>query len=122
LLRIDPDTNTVVEHIQTTAVPVDVALGAYAVWIVGEGYDVVTRLDPTSRSSISIPVGDDPTAIASGFGSVWVACKGDGTIWRIDPATNKVIKHWELDASPGDIAADADAGAVWIAVYDKLEP
>src|SRR6266540_3146053 len=63
----------------------------------------------------------EPKPIAIGFGSVWVACKGDGTVWRIDPATTppKVVKQWKLGASPEDIAAGA--GAVWTAVYSKLE-
>jgi DNA-binding SARP family transcriptional activator/DNA-binding beta-propeller fold protein YncE len=120
LLRIDPDTNRVVDEFPAPTVPVDIAVDAHAVWIASEGDDVVARVDPTTRSQISISVGDGPTAIAYGFGSVWVACKGDGTVWRIDPATHKVVKHWKLGASPEDIAAGA--GAVWAAVYSKLEP
>jgi DNA-binding beta-propeller fold protein YncE len=123
LLRIDPDTNDIVDFFRFSAraVPVDVAVGAQAVWIASEGDDVVTRIDPTTREQTPIRVGDGPTAIAYDFGSVWVACKGDGTVWRIDPATTppKVVKHWKLGASPEDIAAGA--GAVWTAVYSKLE-
>jgi tRNA A-37 threonylcarbamoyl transferase component Bud32 len=123
LLRINPDTKSIVDTFTTPLLPVDVAVGAHAVWIASEGDDVVARIDPTMPSSqTSIPVGDGPTAIAFGFGSVWVACKGDGTVWRIDPTTTplKVVKHWKLGASPEDIAAGA--GAVWIAVYSELEP
>jgi hypothetical protein len=123
LLRIDPDTNLIVDHFtfSARAVPVDVVVVADAVWIASEGDDFVTRIDPTTREQTPISVGDGPTAIAYGFDSVWVACKGDGTVWRIDPATTppKVVKHWNLGASPEDIAAGA--GAVWIAVYSKLE-
>jgi YVTN family beta-propeller protein len=121
LLRIDPDTNRVVDEFPAPPVPVDVAVGAHAVWIASEDEDVVTRVDPTTpRSQISVSVGDGPTAITYRFGSVWVACKGDGTVWRIDPATTppKIVKHWKLGASPEDIAAGA--GAVWTAVYSKL--
>jgi Protein kinase domain len=121
LLRIDPDTNDIVDTFRfpARAVPVDVAVGDHAVWIASEGDDRVTRIDPTTREQTPISVGDGPAAIAYGFGSVWVACKGDGTVWRIDPATTKVVKHWKLGASPEDIAAGA--GAVWTAVYSKLE-
>jgi hypothetical protein len=78
----------------------------------------VTRID--RRRWTDVVVGDGPTAIAYGFDSVWVACKRDGTVWRIDPATPpKVVAHWKLGASPEDIAAGA--GAVWTAVYTKLE-
>ena len=120
VLRIDPDTNSVVNPpFAIAAVPVDVAVGANAVWVASEGDDQVIRLDPTARwHQDTVNVGDRPTAIAVNFGSVWVACKGDGTVWRIDPATNKVVKRWKLPASPEDIAAGA--GAVWIAVYSKL--
>jgi DNA-binding SARP family transcriptional activator/DNA-binding beta-propeller fold protein YncE len=122
LLRINPDTNSVVDNVQTPGVPVDVAVGGHWVWIANEGDDVVTRIDPTNpkRLQTPIPVGDGPTAIAYGFDSVWVACKGDATVYRIDPATPKVVKHWKLGASPEDIAAGA--GAVWIAVYSKPKP
>jgi DNA-binding beta-propeller fold protein YncE len=124
LLRIDPDTNDIADpfRFSTRAVPVDVAVdGAHAVWIVSEGDDVVTRIDPTTLDRTRINVGDGPTAIAYGFDSVWVACKRDGTVWRIDPATTppKVVKRWKLGASPEDIAVGA--GAVWTAVYTKLE-
>jgi serine/threonine-protein kinase len=134
LLRIDPDTDDIVDDFPfpARAVPVDVAVVAHAealkkreeevekVWVVSEGDDVVTRIDPTTREQTPIRVCDGPTAIAYGFDSVWVACKGDGTVWRIDPATTppKVVAHWELGASPEDIAAGA--GAVWTAVYTKL--
>jgi DNA-binding SARP family transcriptional activator len=120
LLRINPDTNSLVDSFHIAAVPVDVAVGAHAVWIASEGNDQVIRFDPTTYSQDPINVGDGPTAIASGFGSIWVACKGDGTVWRIDPATHKPVKHWKLGASPEDIAAGA--GAVWIAVYSKSKP
>jgi len=123
LLRINPDTNHVVDSFTTPPVPVDVAVGAHAVWIASEGDDVVTRIDPTTPSSQTpITVGDRPTAIAYGYDSVWVACKGDGTVWRIDPATTppKVVAHWKLGASPEDIAVGA--GAVWTAVYSEVEP
>jgi tRNA A-37 threonylcarbamoyl transferase component Bud32 len=123
LLGIDPDTNDIVDSFRFSAraVLVDVAVGAHAVWIVSEGDDVVTRIDPTTLERTLIRVGDGPTAIAYGFDSVWVACKGDGTVWRIDPTTTppKVVKHWKLGASPEDIAAGA--GAVWTAVYSELE-
>jgi Protein kinase domain len=121
LLRIDPDTNDIADRfpLQARAVPVDIAFGADAVWIATEGDDLVWRIDPTTRSQTPINVGDGPAAIAFGFDSVWVACKRDGTVWRIDPATPKVVANWKLGASPEDIAVGA--GAVWTAVYSKLE-
>jgi YVTN family beta-propeller protein len=120
LLRVNPETNTVVDEFSMPAGPLDVALGAHAVWIASEGADQVIRFDPTTHKQDPINVGDGPTAIAVGFDSVWVACKGDGTVWRIDPATPKVVERWKLGASPEDIAAGA--GAVWIAVYSKPKP
>jgi DNA-binding SARP family transcriptional activator/DNA-binding beta-propeller fold protein YncE len=120
LLRIDPVTNEVIEKIATGSRPLDVAVGAGAVWIAAWGDDVVIRYDPVARTAISIAVGDGPAAVSFGFGSVWVACSGDGTVWRLDAATRKVIAHWKLGASPEDITAGDSA--VWAAVYSKLPP
>jgi DNA-binding SARP family transcriptional activator/DNA-binding beta-propeller fold protein YncE len=120
LLRIDPETNRVIEDHPTGGRPLDVAVGGNAVWVASWSDDVVVRWDPIAHSEISIAVGDGPVAVAFGFGSVWIACSGDGTIWRIDPASREVVADWKLGASPEDIAAGA--GAVWAAVYSELPP
>jgi YVTN family beta-propeller protein len=74
----------------------------------------VTRIDPLSGSTVTIPVGSHPSAIAYGAGSVWVTNAGDGTISRIDPATNNVTKTIKVGNDPEGIIVGE--GRVWVAV------
>ena len=45
----------------------------------------VTRMDPATEVSETVPVGREPSAVAADEDGVWVANAGDGTVTRIDP-------------------------------------
>ncbi len=83
-------------------------------WVANRSDGVVTRIDASTNSAITIPVGDKPVAVAVGGGAVWVANSGDGTVSRIDPMLRKVVRTIELGNSPAGIAV-AD-NVVWVAV------
>ena len=68
--------------------PPAIAFGDGAIWVANSGDDTVTRIDPATYATSTIPVGHGPAAIAFGDGAVWVAESG-GTISRIDPATRR---------------------------------
>jgi YVTN family beta-propeller protein len=74
----------------------------------------VTRIDPSTNSTVAIDVGRTPRGIAYGEGAVWVANSGDGTVSRIDPNTNQVVATVRVGNRPLGIAVGA--GAVWVTV------
>ena len=73
----------------------------------------MTRVDPTTYSTVTIPVGAEPGPIAVGAGAVWVVNTGDATVSRIDPETNDV-ETIELAHLPAGIAVVGET--VWVAI------
>ncbi len=68
--------------------PIAVAVGEGAVWVLNGNAPSLTRIDPELAAvtdTIPLGVGSNPTAIATGAGAVWVALSGDGAIARVDP-------------------------------------
>jgi YVTN family beta-propeller protein len=122
LLRIDPQTNTLVstsgkiaQRGPATSDYAGVAVGAGAVWVVSPGEGTVVRMDPRSNRRVaSIRVGAGPVAVAVAGSTVWVANSDDGTVTRIDARTNQVVgKPISVGGRP--VAVAVGGGAVWVA-------
>ncbi len=92
--------------------PQAVAFGDGAIWVANRD-DTVTRVDPDTYATATIPVGHGPAAIAFGEDAVWVAETG-GTVSRIDPATRTVTKTIHVGNAPSGIAVAN--GLVWVTV------
>ncbi len=86
-----------------------------SIWVVDpDGY--VLRVDPASgRSTGSVDVGNDPSAIGAGFDSLWVANRADGTVTRIDPAT---LVTTTIPVGHGPVSVTVNAAGVWVANAD----
>jgi YVTN family beta-propeller protein len=112
--EFSPATNQPIARTSVSRGPIAITTGGGAVWVADYGFDAVTRIDPLSGSTVTIPVGSHPSAIAYGAGSVWVTNAGDGTISRIDPATNNVTKTIKVGNDPEGIIVGE--GRVWVAV------
>lgn len=115
LIRVDPDTNTVVADVTLPAAGNGIAVSGDAIWIVSTRGAQATRVNGYSNVVEEIvKVGPAPIAIASGEGSVWTLNGGDGTVSRIDPKTAKVTETIKagVTAVSGTIAAGE--GSVWI--------
>jgi YVTN family beta-propeller protein len=86
--------------------PLDLAVGAGAVWVSNGS---LLRLDPATGTIVaSIP---DVTVVAVGESRVWAANQ-EGRVARIDPSTNLVARTSVVTNSADDIAAGQ--GAVWV--------
>ena len=86
-----------------------------AIWVASSGAGMPSgRIEPGSGGTLTIPAGDDPSALASGSGSIWVANTTAGTVSRIDPGTNEVVATIDVGNAPSGIAF-AD-GFVWVTV------
>jgi ABC-type branched-subunit amino acid transport system substrate-binding protein len=122
-LEIDPGSGSVRAPVPVAGrpgsarpVPVAVAAGEGAVWVLPANAPSVTRIDPqlaVVTDTIPLGVGSNPGAIATGAGAVWVALSGDGTVARIDPATGD-IRSIPVGGAPTGVAVSQ--GKVWISV------
>lgn len=126
--RIDPDVNRVTATVPTGSVT-DLAVGAGAVWAVGEvcgeGPNLF-RIEPrTSKVAARIPLLSPAEAranpdvltsgVATGEGGVWVSLSLDprtGEVIRVDPRSNEVVGKIPTQGFAGELVVEA--GGVWV--------
>jgi len=118
VIRIDPETNEVVDRIQVET-PTAVAADDSGVWVTSETLDRVHRFDPVGRRALrtfqyadGIP--DGPTTIAIGPSGVWIGSDLESVVARIDPETN-AVDRLRLGGITGGMAVDGN-GDVWVTV------
>jgi glutamine cyclotransferase len=132
VLRVDPETNRVVDRISVDS-PTSLAFGHGSVWAASSGHGAVSRIDPkTGEVAAEIEVGRGAVDIATDerTGDVWVAGlllkwygadihpedSKDNKLSRIDPATNRVVAEIPIAANSREGGAQSVAvgeGAVW---------
>ena len=88
VLRIDPATNEPSAIIDVGHVPVGVALGQEALWVVTTGERALRIELRTNTVTAEVPIGD-PVALTAGKQAVWVS-DSRGQVWRIDADTATV--------------------------------
>jgi streptogramin lyase len=111
--EIDGRKNRVVDQIRLKLAPDQATFGEGAVWVTCTADNAVLRIDPLTRRTEQIAVGDGPTGIAFGAGRVWVANNRDGTVSSIDPLSKAVGTYW-LGFRPTAITVDQQA--VWVTI------
>ena len=132
VLRIDPQTNRVVERIPVDA-PSGLDFGHGSVWVTSAARGTLSRIDPESGKVVAkIEVGEGAVDIATdeGSGAVWVAeWLKNGKLSRVDPETNRVVAEIPIrpDAQEGGASSVAvGEGAVWAQSVDgrllKVDP
>jgi hypothetical protein len=90
VLRIDPTTNEPSAIIDVGDVPIGVALGKEALWVVTTA-ERALRIEPhTNTATTEVPIGD-PVALTAGEQAVWVSDLR-GQVWRINPDTGTVTQ------------------------------
>jgi streptogramin lyase len=112
--RFDPATFTSGPNarIRIGRQPVAIAYGEGALWTANADH-TVTRIDPASHATATIPVGVVPAGIAAGEGAVWVA-GSNGTVVQIDPGERRIVRRIRLGNPAAGIAVGG--GSVWVSV------
>src|ERR671936_1474261 len=88
VLRIDPATNEPSAIIDVGRVPVGVAFGEEALWVVTTGARALRIERHTNTATAEVPIGY-PVALTAGKQAVWVS-DSRGQVWRINPDTATV--------------------------------
>jgi DNA-binding SARP family transcriptional activator len=118
IVKLDPTGNRVLATIRDSEIPVALAAGAKAVWVIsitrsGTGASL-SRIDPaTDKLGTMLSLPSAPTGVAVGFGSVWVIFNSLNTVWRINPRTAALEQT--IGVGDGPYAVAAGSGAMWVA-------
>jgi YVTN family beta-propeller protein len=117
VVRISPASTKVLEEVALeplrVVVPVDLAVGAGAVWVLGGA--AVYRLDGTSGRLTKIPIRDANVArpgIAAGEEGVWVSNPATGAVDRIHPPSRPSDRTITLGRSVGRLSLAG--GSIWV--------
>ena len=90
VLRIDSATNEPVAIIDVGHVPIGLALGEEALWVVTTA-ERALRIEPhTNKATAEVPI-EYPVALTAGKQAVW-ASDWRGQVWRINPDTGRVTQ------------------------------
>ena len=73
----------------------------------------VTRIDPTTLVTTTIPVGHSPAAVSVNAAGAWIANAGDNRVVRVDTDTNAVAGTTPVGEGPTAVAATPTA--IWVA-------
>jgi DNA-binding beta-propeller fold protein YncE len=111
VVRLDPATNEVMATIDVHSVPVSVAFGEEALWVVTLAARAL-RIEPgMNAATIDVAIGY-PLAMTAGRDAIWIS-DARGQIWRVDPGTAAVSQT--IPVGKGIVGLCADARAVWAA-------
>jgi streptogramin lyase len=119
LLKIDPDTNTVVAKLDLPSESENPFFGNGFVWVTSFGHNALLKVDPQSMKLVAtIPIGPKPRFLTVGAGSVWALNQGDGTVSRVDMASGKLVATIEcgLTGEGGEITFGA--GSAWATLFN----
>jgi DNA-binding SARP family transcriptional activator/DNA-binding beta-propeller fold protein YncE len=98
--------------------PRALALGFGSVWVADYRDQTITRVDPRTGTTATIPVGGNPTGIATAGGAVW-AWTLEGLLVRIDPRFNEADRSIRLQAQTEHVGMlggiVAGGGFLWVA-------
>jgi DNA-binding beta-propeller fold protein YncE len=114
--RIDPQTLQVVSVVELRS-PVEVALGAGAVWVIDRpapGKSSLVRIDPSTNAIVArVPLngGFDTPKVSVLNGVVWVT--SGQKLHRIDPASNTLTATYDIAGSL--ITPAPSGGGLWLA-------
>lgn len=131
ILRIDPETGTVLSRIDIgEALVWDPAIeaGEGAIWAVWG--NLLLRIDSTTETVETVidtlvtaqddPLGSDVYGrLAVGEGAVWLL-DDESSLIRIDPTTNTVTGTIELEGDPWSL--EVGAGSVWVLIGEEPSP
>jgi DNA-binding beta-propeller fold protein YncE len=130
VVRVDPRTGTVTDHVSIVArpgseapFPFAIAATSQAVWVLNGNTATVTRIDPGTRGVVTtIPIGVDrvPMDIAAVGRTAWVA-NADGSLSRVDAGAAAAKSIW-VGESLERVAADG--ARIWITTtaFDQKLP
>jgi streptogramin lyase len=99
VVRIDPDTEQIVQTVDLDVAPYALALDGTDLWLSSFHDNAVVRVDTLLGEATTRIDVDFPTGIATGGGAVWVVGHRSDSLMRIDPAAGEIVATIKLGES-----------------------
>lgn len=93
--------------------PAWLGTGFGAIWVGSHRGAKVTRIDPSTEETISIPAGGNVIGTVAGAGGVWYLAWTAKRLEKIDPRTNKIVARIDVNSEGGDF--EFDGNRLWFA-------
>jgi streptogramin lyase len=115
LLRIDSETNRVVQRIKVAPGICPVAIAVRSVWVASDKTDVLYRVDPQrGRVVTRLRVSHWPAHLAAAGGSLWVSSYEHGEVVQVSLKTNRIARVYKINGNPSGLAGTP--GALWVSL------
>jgi streptogramin lyase len=119
LLKVDPETNTVVAKLDLPSESENPFFGNGFVWVTSFGHNALLKVDPQSMKLVAtIAIGPKPRFLTVGAGSVWTVNQGDGSVSRVDMASGKLVATIECGLSGPGGEITFGAGSAWATLFN----
>ena len=118
IVRIDPDSGSIVDRIPVVGSPGPIAFAAGAVWVTDVFGSRVLRIDPvTDRITQSVELGSRRAAALTASGDrLWVADVTENALVELDARSGSKLRTILLDHRPSALLAQNRT--VWVASYE----
>ena len=117
IVRIDTDTNEIVDSIPVGREPAAIVASPDAVWVANERDATLTRVDLRTRELRTIGGVEDVAFLTrDNRGNVYASAWDHPYVWRIDPRTIEVAERYRVRTRALDLAVGG--GSLW--VVDRL--
>lgn len=118
LLRVNTETNRIVQRIRVAPGICPVAVAGRFVWAASDKTDTVYRVDPQPGRVIArIRTSHWPAHLAVAAGSLWVSSYEHGHVVQISLKTNRMTRVYKFNGNPSGLAGTP--GALWVSFGRK---
>ena len=93
--------------------PGDIAAAQGMLWVTDTVNGRLLRVDPESRTTAPIGVGQSPLGVAAGGGFVWVVNGGDRTVSQVNAEAAEVVGN-PIQVGNGATRAAFGEGSLWV--------
>ena len=113
LVKIDPETNRIVEVVRVGREPVYAAANEDAVWVVNWKDRTVSRVDARTAAVETLGGLATPMGFAFDGPSIWIGSASTNRATRLDAKSLQVQEHLETPVSTATLIA-VGAGSLWV--------
>jgi YVTN family beta-propeller protein len=114
LVKIDPETNEIVDVVRVGRRPAAVARVGRNLWIANSLDDTLTHVDTSSGETRTLGGFQFPTSFAVQGRRIWVGSNSSGVVVAIDPLSGDVVENGRIPGAAAASSVAYGAGSLWV--------